>query len=506
MEYSIYEQIQNAVTAQGRLPEDFQLPDEAPDTQVKFAPGAMDGIIFYHTGSQSEEPEGYSLLINAIETAAEGKRDEAVRLVYDFAAKYHVLGMIDLFQEYVMENRDRIPVGNIIDLAVHLMIKGTKAEAVKFGMSLLELINLDGQDELKDSIRLLALEDEFTLYAAFLMQNWENPNKELFYILQKVEGWGRVHLVRMIEADSEEIEEWLVRNGVHNDVIPAYSGLDCYTKVHYLERIQNPALDLEVYRGLANILDAMLDEGPVAGISALENAQEVVQAFFEAAKARTDLEAQDYVPLINLKERIADANEESPSAFYMDLSDFLQSDPVKKTVQSALIRKEGFEIARRLGMNYQEYAYQAIKEDFVKNAWIASLLIVDDYKVQEVVDLAYDKLQVERLATGTADELGLGEEFKAHQALTMVLQVLRNRMNVGENLIRPALKSPVVNNRNMALSVLEEWMKTSGKTIQEISPNMAEYLKEILQGEVRDDIRQKIEQILNNRVAHTDGR
>lgn len=157
-------------------------------------------------------------------------------------------------------------------------------------------------------------------------------------------------------------------------------------------------------------------------------------------------------------------------------------------------------------MNYQEYAYQAIKEDFVKNAWIASLLIVDDYKVQEVVDLAYDKLQVERLATGTADELGLGEEFKAHQALTMVLQVLRNRMNVGENLIRPALKSPVVNNRNMALSVLEEWMKTSGKTIQEISPNMAEYLKEILQGEVRDDIRQKIEQILNNRVAHTDGR
>ena len=73
-------------------------------------------------------------------------------------------------------------------------------------------------------------------------------------------------------------------------------------------------------------------------------------------------------------------------------------------------------------------------------------------------------------------------------------------------MIRPALKSPVVNNRNMALSVLEEWMKTSGKTIQEISPNMAEYLKEILQGEVRDDIRQKIEQILNNRVAHTDGR
>ncbi|MDE7323464.1 MAG: hypothetical protein K2N73_12255 [Lachnospiraceae bacterium] len=44
----------------------------------------------------------------------------------------------------------------------------------------------------------------------------------------KAAVWGRVHLVRMIETDVDEIEEWLVRNGVHNDVVPAYSGLDCF--------------------------------------------------------------------------------------------------------------------------------------------------------------------------------------------------------------------------------------------------------------------------------------
>lgn len=494
MEYSIYEQIQNAITQDGLLPEDFKLPDETPDNQIKFAPGAMDGIIFYHMAAQSEKSEEYLLLVNAIDAAAEGRRDEAVDLVYDFASKHHVLGFIDMFQEYVQENQDKLSVKNVINFAVDLILEGTKVEAVKFGMSLLELIDLEGQDQIKDLIRLLALSDEFTLYAAFLMRGWENPNKELFDILQKVKGWGRVHLVRMIEVDSEEIEEWLVRNGVHNDVVPAYSGIDCYRKVHYLERIQNPILDLEDYRGLADILDAMLDEGPVAGISAFENAEEIMQAFFAAAKIRTDLEAQDYVSLIDLRDYIQE-KEDVSAAFKEELTLFLQLKQVKETIQRALEKGAAFEIARRLQMDYQAYAYRAVEANFVKNAWIASLLIKDSYKVQEIIDLAYEKFCAEQIGTGAADEIGLGEKFETHQALTMILQVLRDRIHVGENLIQLALKSPVVSNRNVALSVLEAWKNASGKTIQELSPTLAKALEDGLKEEVREDIREKMEML-----------
>lgn len=84
-------------------------------------------------------------------------------------------------------------------------------------------------------------------------------------------------------------------------------------------------LDLETYRGLADILDALLDEGPVTGISALENPEEVMRAFLTAAKARTDLEAQDYKPLVNMKEYMEQANQELPSELYVELADFLQS-------------------------------------------------------------------------------------------------------------------------------------------------------------------------------------
>lgn len=506
MEHSIFEQIQNAVTAEGKLPEDFRLPDELPENEIKFAPGAMDGIIFYHAPVQSEKSEEYQLLVNAIDGAAEGSIDEAIRLVHEFASKYHVLGLIDLFQEYMQENQERLFVKNMINFAIDLMMEGTKVEAVKFGMSLLELIDLEGQDQIKDAIRLLALSDEFTLYAAFLMRGWENPNKELFEILQKVEGWGRVHLVRMIEADSEEIEEWLVRNGVHNEVVSAYSGLDCFKKVHYLQRIQNPALDLESYRGLADILDAMLDEGPVVGISAFEeNAIEIIQAFFAVTKMRTDLEASDYTTLLDLKDYLQkNKDSESFATLCEELILFLQSNQIKETIQCALKKGEAFEIARRLGMDYQQYAYLAVADNFVKNAWIASLLMEDDYKVQEIINLAHEKLHVEKIATGAADEAGFGEGFEAHRALTMILQELRSRIHIGENLIQPALKSPVVSNRNVALSVLEAWMNTSGQAIQEISPQLAQYLEVIQHDEVREDIRKRIEQILNNCVAQTD--
>ena len=89
--------------------------------------------------------------------------------------------------------------------------------------------------------------------------------------------------------------------------------------------------------------------------------------------------------------------------------------------------------------------------------------------------------------------------FEAHRALTLILQELRNRVNVGEKLIRPALKSPVVSNRHMALSALEGWTEQSGQALQELLPKMAGYLEGLLAEEVREDLRQRMEQILGKK-------
>ena len=71
--------------------------------------------------AQSEASEGYPLLVNAINAAAAGRTDEAIHLVYEFASEHHILGFIDLFQQYVQENQDRLPVENVINFAIDLI-------------------------------------------------------------------------------------------------------------------------------------------------------------------------------------------------------------------------------------------------------------------------------------------------------------------------------------------------------------------------------------------------
>ena len=66
-------------------------------------------------------------------------------------------------------------------------------------------------------------------------------------------------------------------------------------------------------------------------------------------------------------------------------------------------------------------------------------------------------LPLDEIASGPGTALGLGPEYRGHQALGFVVQGLRRFPGQGWPLISAALRSQVVNNRNMAMNVLEAW-------------------------------------------------
>jgi hypothetical protein len=80
-------------------------------------------------------------------------------------------------------------------------------------------------------------------------------------------------------------------------------------------------------------------------------------------------------------------------------------------------------------------------------------------RIDRVVALAEERLPLEQIATGPADELGLGPKFEHHSALDFVLQDLSRFPGKGWPLVRAALRSPVVRNRNMAVRALAAWGK-----------------------------------------------
>ena len=53
-EKAIYEQIKQAIGPDGRLPQNFHLGPEPQPGQIGFAPGAMDGIVLYHSGGGAD--------------------------------------------------------------------------------------------------------------------------------------------------------------------------------------------------------------------------------------------------------------------------------------------------------------------------------------------------------------------------------------------------------------------------------------------------------------------
>jgi hypothetical protein len=190
------------------------------------------------------------------------------------------------------------------------MTQSANIECVKAGMMIQELFGQS--DEVKGMVRTLGLSDEFTLYSVFIMRNWENGNTEIMNIAKSVNGWGKVHAVHYIEPETEEIKYWLLTGAVSNDVMPAYSGWDCYKKADVEAILKKDGLTYEELEGVLSIVDAMLDEGPVLGISNVENPKDILLEVLNHSIKHLPLSSKNCEVISNIsdwqKENLVDEN------------------------------------------------------------------------------------------------------------------------------------------------------------------------------------------------------
>jgi hypothetical protein len=114
----------------------------------------------------------------------------------------------------------------------------------------------------------------------------------------------------------------------------------------------------------------------------------------------------------------------------------------------------------------------------------------DPERINRVVRLAEERLPLAEIATGAAEELGLGLEYQAHSALDFVLQDLRRFPRKGWKLIRTGLLSPVTRNRNMALRALAAWERETWSNEAEL------LLRRALEVEPNTETRDSIRKVL----------
>ena len=293
------------------LPDGFRLPELEDEKLARFADGAIDGIFIYHTEHQTISDEARELLVKAMKAVGKGDREEAKKRFEELGTKARAISAIDDLQQYIIDHKESVSAENVVKFALYTLYNTADRESLKFALSMLELVRLD-DDSLKDILRVVGLSDEFTLFVIFIMQQWETANEEIFRIARRTKGWGRIHAIERLIPDTPEIRDWLLREGIHNTVLPSYSALNCWEGSEAENLLFSGNVSPEDFAAISNLMGALLDEGPCPGLSELEKSDEVVKAYLRRAKEMPS-ESIDGAVIDKIKERYSGVDGEITS-------------------------------------------------------------------------------------------------------------------------------------------------------------------------------------------------
>lgn len=147
--------------------------------------------------------------------------------------------------------------------------------------------------------------------------------------------------------------------------------------------------------------------------------------------------------------------------------------------------------AQALGIDAWEFHWDRLRRSPLDcGCWFDVMKWCDDARIGDVLALAEEHLPIEQIATGPADELGLGPEWNLHSCLENILRDLDRFAGQGARFVEAGLQSPVVRSRNIALHVLSEWRE--GHWPETMRP----LLRQMLEFEPDEDVRERIRKVI----------
>lgn len=491
---SLYEIIVEALV-NGELPVGFSLPEKV-ENGIAWMDGAADGVCVYHMSSGEEGDKAKDIMGEALKAATRGDFKSANISFARLGEKTRALSVIDEFQKYIMEHKGELNPGNIYKYALHAVTESADRETVKYGLAMLELLKTGDNEETRKIIRTIGLSDEFSLFAIFVMLTWEDGNNEVFQLAKRIHGWGRVHAVERIKPETDEIKRWLLLDGVHNNVMAAYSALECWVKSGAYDVLMTGP-SKEEFVGIRDIINGLLDEGPAEGISQIDGREDILIRFLNVAKEFAD-SIEDYEAIRNIKIHYED--EDNKNAEIESLcNELLFTDRCK--ILTARAVKEGCHInmAKNLGLDYKDDVLAVMEADLVhKNHLCLYLMDNPEYK-DKVLDVFRRGLALSELKAMPGTTMGLGKEPWKQRTIQFVLQELRRYPLEGQDFVEAALQSEPIITRNLAIGTLKSWVKKEGKPLAEILPECQALLTRLSEIEPDEKIKKNMDELISEK-------
>lgn len=175
-------------------------------------------------------------------------------------------------------------------------------------------------------------------------------------------------------------------------------------------------------------------------------------------------------------------------------SQILNFDETKEIVISSLNEGNGINLAEYLNIDYAETLYCHMSSDFDNGCNnCGHLLRNDDYR-DKVLELFRKNLPMDEMVSEPTDCMGLGIEYQNYTRLMFVIQELKPYPLCGVDFVELGLRSPVVNNRNMSLRVLNSWCKIKECSLHELSEKLFNCVAELKEKEVSDSVKKSIQE------------
>ena len=482
---SIYELIKNSIQANGELPEDFKLPPKDPNG-VPWADGALDGVCIYHLVENEEDIEP---LKNIVFQISEGKFEEAQNNLENL--DFFMISRRDSLLNWIIQEQKQINIDNLCEFTISQLSTSKNIEVIKFCLCVLEIIKLETEKDTIEKVKILALSDEFTLYCLNILKNLKNSNEEIFEIAKKVKGWGRIYSIEYLQATNNKIKEWMLEEGCHNYVLPAYTAYTCAEKINLIEILNQDKISNKKFNDISYLMNALLNESAITGISALEDRELLIERYLEKAKTLSSTE-DDYRTLMTLKEYIKN-NKEINNNLIKICDEILNSEKTKNKITELIKDGTGYDIAKYLGIDTDEYVLKYLEtNNFLEHPYI-TYYISKKENIEKLVLFIEKNLPLEKLKGLPTNKFNQRTaKDKEFTFLDTIIRNLGNYIGIGENLIICALNSPYVDIRYGAVNTLESW-KEKGYIL---SNEIIENIKKLEKLEVDEELKIKLNELL----------
>lgn len=494
---SIFQRIETLIRTEGELPEDFE-PEEREygENEIRFAPGAMEGIFGHHTSGEGEACDFADTLKEYLQMEESAALERFEKEEADTFRTATVQG--NLLQEIIDHAEDYQP-GKIASLGYCFARNGTKCETVKLGLSLLALFNFSENEKVCYVLQNLGYCEEFTSYVTINIADWEEQKKQDLYfeLAKKLKGWGKIDIVEGMEIDTEEKKEWLLCHGCKNTIMYAYLAHICAEKCELQERLQEGNLTEEEFQGATDIMDGLIEEGPCPGMSVMEEPIELTLNYLEEL-TKHPMTLRYAQMLCYIDDYFQGAEWEDGYLVCEKIEQILQTLDADRLIEENLAEKthQCLQIAKRFELDMSEPLFALMEQDFAEYYTYCYYLFNKDRLVEEFFALCDREIDASKYPKKMGDSLGIGKLGEGVLMLDMIVQYMGRYPLQGRKLIEISIQSPITRWRNMAARAMIGWTEEWNKPLAEIDRDLYDMVRAVAKIECNETTKEQWSKLL----------